>query len=152
LPAHTLEALFRSAKPAELSAIAEQLEELAQVASNPDLLAVANNPKLADADLLQILLGGMKTKPADIVKNFVEVLTHNNRLLAMPEIAAQFTALKNAQEGAAEVLITSAFPAARRRIKKLVINIEEALWWKRATSYSKCRPRIDWRSVRTSWR
>ena len=88
------EALFRSAKPAELSAIAEQLEELAQVASNPDLLAVANNPKLADADLLQILLGGMKTKPADIVKNFVEVLTHNNRLLAMPEIAAQFTALR----------------------------------------------------------
>ena len=67
------EALFRSAKPAELSAIAEQLEELAQVARNPDLLAVANNPKLADADLLQILLGGMKTKPADIVKNFVEV-------------------------------------------------------------------------------
>ncbi|MBU3600003.1 F0F1 ATP synthase subunit delta [Polynucleobacter sp. 30F-ANTBAC] len=119
------EALFRSAKPAELSAIAEQLEELAQVASNPDLLAVANNPKLADADLLQILLSGMKTKPADIVKNFVEVLTHNNRLLAMPEIAAQFTALKNAQEGAAEVLITSAFSLQGEELNSLLSTLKK---------------------------
>lgn len=38
------EALFRSAKPADLASFAEQLEELAQIASNPDLLAVANDP------------------------------------------------------------------------------------------------------------
>jgi len=57
------EALFRSAKPADLSAWAEQLEELAQVAGNADLLAVANNPKLTSADLLQILLSSIKAKP-----------------------------------------------------------------------------------------
>ena len=112
------EALFRSAKPAELSSISEQLEELAQVASNPDLLAVANSPKLADADLLQILLSSMKT-------NFVEVLTHNNRLLAMPEIAAQFTALKNAQEGAAEVLITSAFSLQGEELNSLLSTLKK---------------------------
>ena len=67
------EALFRSAKPADLSAWAEQLEELAQVTGNADLLAVANNPKLSSADLLQILLGSIKAKPSDVVKNFVEV-------------------------------------------------------------------------------
>ena len=119
------EALFRSANPAELSSISEQLEELAQVASNPDLLAVANSPKLADADLLQILLSGMKTKPADVVKNFVEVLTHNNRLLAMPEIATQFTALKNAQEGTAEVLITSAFSLQGEELNSLLSTLKK---------------------------
>jgi F-type H+-transporting ATPase subunit delta len=119
------EALFRSAKTAELSAIAEQLEELAQVASNAELLAVANSPKLADADLLQILLSGMKTKPSDVVKNFVEVLTHNNRLLAMPEIATQFTALKNAQEGAAEVLITSAFSLQGEELNSLLSTLKK---------------------------
>jgi F-type H+-transporting ATPase subunit delta len=108
-----------------LSSISEQLEELAQVASNPDLLAVANSPKLADADLLQILLSSMKTKPADVVKNFVEVLTHNNRLLAMPEIATQFTALKNAQEGAAEVLITSAFSLQGEELNSLLSTLKK---------------------------
>lgn len=114
------EALFRSAKPADLAAWAEQLEELAQVASNPELLAVANNPKLSAANLLEILLGGIKAKPSDVVKNFVEVLTQNHRLLALPEISAQFTALKNAQEGAAEVQITSAFPLQGEELKALL--------------------------------
>lgn len=119
------EALFRSAKPADLASFAEQLEELAQIASNPDLLAVANDPKLAAADLLQILLSGMKTKPSDMVKNFVEVLTQNHRLLALPEISAQFTALKNAQEGAAEVVIRSAFPLQGEELKSLLSTLKK---------------------------
>ena len=119
------EALFRSAKPADLSAWAEQLEELAQVAGNADLLAVANNPKLSSADLLQILLSSIKAKPSDVVKNFVEVLTQNHRLLALPEISAQFTALKNAQEGAAEVLITSAFPLNGEELNTLLSTLKK---------------------------
>ena len=119
------EALFRSAKPADLASFAEQLEELAQIASNPDLLAVANDPKLAAADLLQILLSGMKTKPSDMVKNFVEVLTQNHRLLALPEISAQFTALKNAQEGEAEVVKTSAFPLQGEELKSLLSTLKK---------------------------
>jgi F-type H+-transporting ATPase subunit delta len=67
----------------------------------------------------------MKTKPADVVKNFVEVLTHNNRLLAMPEIASQFTALKNAQEGAAEVLITSAFSLQGEELNSLLTTLKK---------------------------
>jgi F-type H+-transporting ATPase subunit delta len=54
------------------------------------------------------------------VKNFVEVLTQNHRTLALPEISAQFTALKNAQEGAAEVQITSAFPLQGEELSTLL--------------------------------
>jgi F-type H+-transporting ATPase subunit delta len=41
-------------------------------------------------------------------------------LLALPEISAQFTALKNAHEGAAEVQITSAFPLAGEDLNALL--------------------------------
>ena len=87
------EAVFRSAKPADLSAWAEQLEELAQVASNPELLEVANNPKLSATQLLEVLLGAVKAKPSDVVKNFAELVVQNHRLAALPEISAQFLAL-----------------------------------------------------------
>jgi len=119
------EALFRSAKPADLAAWSEQLEELAQVAGNPELLAVANNPKLSAAQLLEILLGAVKAKPSEVVRNFAELVVQNHRLAALPEISTQFQALKNAQEGAAEVQITSAFPLQGEELKSLLVALKK---------------------------
>jgi len=119
------EAVFRSAKPADLAAWAEQLEELAQVASNPELLEVANNPKLSATQLLEVLLGAVKAKPSDVVKNFAELVVQNHRLAALPEISAQFLALKNAQEGAAEVQITSAFPLQGEELNSLLLALKK---------------------------
>lgn len=119
------EALFRSAKAADLSAWAEQLEELAQVAANADLLAVANSPKLSGADLLQMLIGGVKTKPADTVKKFLELVVENHRVAVLPEIAVHFNALKNQHEGAAEVVITSAFPLAGSELNDLLAALKK---------------------------
>jgi F-type H+-transporting ATPase subunit delta len=119
------EALFRSAQSADLSAWAEQLAELAQVASNPDLQAVANNPKLSADELVQILLGAVKTKPAETVKNLVTMVVQNGRLAALPEIESQFVTLKNAKEGAAEVLITSAFPLSGEELNSLLASLKK---------------------------
>jgi F-type H+-transporting ATPase subunit delta len=119
------EALFRSAQSADLSAWAEQLAELAQVASNPDLQAVANNPKLSADELVQILLGAVKTKPAETVKNLVTMVVQNGRLAALPEIESQFVTLKNAKEGAAEVLITSAFPLIGEELNSLLASLKK---------------------------
>jgi len=119
------EALFRSAQPSDLASWAEQLSELAQVASHPEVAALANNPNLSAAKLSELLLGGLKTKVAKPVENFVSLLSQNHRLAAMPEIAAQFEALKNAQEGAAEVVITSAFPMAQAEIDGLLVTLKK---------------------------
>ena len=119
------EALFRSAQSADLSAWAEQLAELAQVASNPDLQAVANNPKLSVDELVQILLGAVKTKPAETVKNLVTMVVQNGRLAALPEIESQFVTLKNAKEGAAEVPIKSAFPLSGEELNSLLASLKK---------------------------
>lgn len=119
------EALFRSAQPSDLASWAEQLSELAQVASHPDVAALANNPNLTAAKLSDLLLSGLKTKAAKPVENFVTLLSQNHRLAAMPEIALQFEALKNAHEGAAEVVISSAFPMTQADIDGLLVTLKK---------------------------
>jgi F-type H+-transporting ATPase subunit delta len=42
--------------------------------------------------------------------NFLRTVIENGRLAALPEIAAQFRALKNAQSGSADAVVYSAFP------------------------------------------
>ena len=43
-------------------------------------------------------------------KNFLRALIENGRLAALPEIARQFRALKNAQSGTSDAVVYSAFP------------------------------------------
>ena len=43
----------------------------------------------------------------------------------LPEIGAQFHVLKNAQEGAADAEITSAFPLSDAQVKELVATLEK---------------------------
>ena len=44
------EALFQSAKPAELASFMEQLGELAQLAVLPEIASLSNNPKVSADD------------------------------------------------------------------------------------------------------
>ena len=41
------EALFQSTKPAELATTLEQLSELAQLAEQPEIAVLSNNPKVS---------------------------------------------------------------------------------------------------------
>lgn len=104
------EALFASAKPSGLTAWAKQLDELGQFFENEELLALANNPKLSSNDLVKLAEGLVKSKPDEPFINFLKLLANNHRLSALPEIAKQFQGMKNRSEGAAEAVITSAFP------------------------------------------
>ena len=119
------EALFRSAQPGDLALWAEQLSELAQVASHPEVAALSTNPNFSQVQLLELILSGLKVKVAAPIELFVKLLTQNHRLFAMAEISLQFEALKNAQEGAAEVLITSAFPMADAELNSLLATLKK---------------------------
>ena len=119
------EALFHSAQPSDLASWAEQLSELAQVASYSEVVSLANNPNLPTEKLVEILLGALKTKVAKPVENFVTILAQNHRLAAMSEISSQFEALKNAHDGAAEVVITSAFPMGNEELSGLLETLKK---------------------------
>ena len=86
---------------------------------------LANNPKIS-ADALSTLLSGVvKTKLDDKVNSFLRLVNQNHRLAAMSEIAAQFEVLKNQSEGAAEVIITSAFPLEGDALSSLLISLKK---------------------------
>ncbi|MFL9924167.1 F0F1 ATP synthase subunit delta [Herbaspirillum lusitanum] len=119
------EALFRVAKAGSLSAWSDLVSEMAQVAANPDLQALAHNPSVSHDKLAEVFKAALKTSLSVEAANFISTLVANGRLTALPEIAAQFHELKNAQEGAADAYIVSAFELSGAPLKELVAALEK---------------------------
>ncbi|HPW84594.1 MAG TPA: F0F1 ATP synthase subunit delta [Rhodoferax sp.] len=103
------DALFK-ASVQDLSATAAWVDELAAVAGNAQLLQFADSPKVTAAQVFDLITGVAKTALNDHAKNFLRMVIENGRLSALPEIAAQFRALKNAQSGSSDAVVYSAFP------------------------------------------
>src|ERR1700741_93815 len=90
------EALFRVAKSGNLPAWSDLVSELAHVAAHPDVQALSRNPNLTDKIVARTLLARVTSPGTDEAKNFVSMLVENGRVALLPEIGAQFHALKNA--------------------------------------------------------
>lgn len=95
-------------------------EDLASVASHPEVATVVGDPNLSSEQIYGLLTGLMKSAPPKAVENFLKLVIENGRLAALPEMAAQFRRLKNASEGAADCLIESAFELNEQQIAELV--------------------------------
>ena len=117
------EALAGTAKPQDLSKWAEQLETLAQMANNPDVANLASNPNVSHGQLAELLLASLKSEVSPSIQSFINLLTMNHRISALPEIASQFIEIKNSREGSAEVQITTAFPMSVDEASSLVAAI-----------------------------
>ncbi|CAM2147031.1 MULTISPECIES: F0F1 ATP synthase subunit delta [Paraburkholderia] len=120
------EALFGVAEAGDTAAWSTLVTELAQVAAMPDVLSVASSPKVSHAQVVELLLSAVKSplKDSAEAKNLVQMLVANHRLELLPEIHAQFEALKNAKAGAADALIVSAFPLEGTQLNDLVASLE----------------------------
>ena len=119
------EALFRVAKSGNIAAWSDLVSEMAAVAALPDVKSFASNPKLSDKQVSETFLSLLKSNVSPEAKNFVGMLVENGRLALLPEIGAQFHALKNASEGAADAEITSAFELTDAQVKDLVATLEK---------------------------
>ncbi len=120
------EALFGVAEAGELAAWSTLVAELAQVAALPEVLSIASNPKVTHAQVIDLVLSAVKSplKDSAEAKNLVQMLVANHRFELLPEIEAQFEALKNAHDGAADALIVSAFPLEGTQLSDLVASLE----------------------------
>lgn len=103
------EALFK-AGTADLAGTAAWVEELAAIAANPQLQQFADNPNASAQQVFDVIVGVAKTALPETARNFLRTVIDNGRLAVLPEIAAQFRALKNAQSGTSDAVIHSAFP------------------------------------------
>ena len=119
------EALFRVAKSGNLAAWSDLVSEMAHVAAHPDVQALSHNPNVPEQQVAATFLALLKSPLTDEAKNFVGMLVENGRLSLLPEIGAQFHVLKNAQEGAADAEITSAFEISDAQVKELIATLEK---------------------------
>lgn len=103
------EALFKAAR-ADLNGAAAWVEELAVIAGDAGLQQFAGNPKVTTNQVFDLISGIAKTALPEQAKNFLRTVIDNGRLSVLPEIAAQFRALKNAQGGSSDAVVYSAFP------------------------------------------
>lgn len=99
-----------SANAASLNAMADALDTFAALAGNAEVKSVADNPKVTAAQVNELFAAGVKAPLSAETKNLLAALVDNGRLVALPEIAGQFHALKNAASGIKEATIYSAFP------------------------------------------
>ena len=101
------EALFKAAK-ADATAV-QWVEELAAIAGNEQLLQFADNPKVSAQQVFDVIAGVSKQALPEIGRNFLLTVIENGRVAVLPEIARQFRALVNAQLGASDAVVYSAY-------------------------------------------
>ncbi len=119
------EALFRVAKQGNVAAWSEVVSELSQLGMNADVQAYAANPKASAADVAATLVAMLKSPATPEVTNLVTMLVQNDRVSLLPEIGAQFEVLKNADAGAADASIVSAFEISPQQVAGLVASLEK---------------------------
>ena len=119
------EALFKAVSLTEAQSAATQLSELAQVANDEQLRAFADNPRITVAQVFAVASQATRTELGAKVKNLLQVVLENGRLVALPEIAAQFKALVNAQSGSSDAIVHSAFPIDPAELDSVMIALEK---------------------------
>ena len=118
------EALFK-AQASDLAGTAAWLDELAAVAHNEQLQQFADNPRVTDAQVFELISGVVRTALPEAGKNFLRLVIENRRLAALPVVAQQFRALLNAQSGTADAVVHSAFPIEAAALAELSSTLEK---------------------------
>ena len=118
------EALYKSAAN-DLDGTAQWLDALSAVAGNAQLLLFAASPKVTDQQVFDVVADVAKAPLPENGKNFLRMVIENGRLPALPEIAAQFRALKNAQSGSSDAVVYSAFPIAASSLGEVAQTLEK---------------------------
>jgi len=118
------EALFK-AQASDLAGAAAWLDELAAVAHNEQLQQFADNPRVTDVQVFELISGVVRTALPEAGKNFLRLVIENRRLAALPVVAQQFRALLNAQSGTADAVVHSAFPIEAAALAELSSTLEK---------------------------
>lgn len=101
---------FLKATSKDLNGAAVWVDALSAVAQNEQLQQFADSPKASTNQIFDLIAGVAKVDLPEAAKNFLRTVIENGRLNALPEMATQFRALKNAQSGSSDAIVHSAFP------------------------------------------
>ncbi len=128
-------AAFRLAKEQNaLSRWSEMLSFTSAIASDPQMKAVIDNPKVVASDLERLFLSVCEKKLDKAGENMIKLLVESGRLALLPEVARAFEELKAQDEGVLEAEITAAVQPSDSEVKALVQRLETKFGKKVETS------------------
>jgi F-type H+-transporting ATPase subunit delta len=119
------EALYKAASGAQAEALIPQLQALAAVAGHPDMQRLADNPKIEEPQVVEVITAVAKTTFDAKVANLLRTVVDNGRLAALPEIAAQFNALVKARSGTSDATVYSAYPIDAAKLAEVAPALEK---------------------------
>ena len=108
---------------AQAAEIEQSLFALSSAVSEPQVAELVSDPKVTDDQMYDLLAGSIGEEAPSQLKGLLRTVIENGRLCALPEIAAQFRALKNESEGVADAYIESAYALTKKDVDQLVIFI-----------------------------
>ncbi|MDO4723223.1 MAG: F0F1 ATP synthase subunit delta [Comamonadaceae bacterium] len=119
------EALYKAAGDAGAAQTQQWLDVFAAVAADPEVLRVAQSPKVGQGDVMALFGSVSKLELPALAHNFLKVVVENGRLAALPQVAQQFRALSNARLGVADAVVYSAFPLSEAQLQELRPSLEQ---------------------------
>ncbi len=99
----------------------ENLALASLVAQDEGMRSVIGNPRLSDAQLIDLFVGVCGDNFDDAAKNLVKLLVENGRLSVLPEIASLYEEYRAEAEKTVKAEVVSAYPvtsAQQNSIKK----------------------------------
>ena len=105
----------------------EALHVGATVVADPRVAALLGNPHVTPDELAELMIGIAGPKLGEHGANFIRTLAANRRLAVLPQIAARFDELKDAEQGVADVTVASAAPLDATQQKTLSGALEKRL-------------------------
>jgi F-type H+-transporting ATPase subunit delta len=118
------EALFQASKN-DLAGATQWLDALAAVAGNAQLQLFADNPKVSNQQVIDLVGEVARVQLPPAGQNFLRTVVENGRLAVLPEVAHQFREMKNAQSGASDAVVYSAFPIAAGQLGSVAQVLEK---------------------------
>lgn len=128
-------AAFRLAKEQNsLAHWSEMLGYASAIASDAQMKAVIDDPKVIASDLERLFLSLCEKQLDKAGENLIKLLVEYGRLALLPEVAQAFEELKALDEGVLEAEITAAVQPSDSEIKALVKRLETKFGKKIETS------------------
>ena len=119
------EALFDVASKGDVAEVTKQIDALAAVAANEQLRQFADSPKATSQQVCEVIESVVGLPLSSSIKNLLRTVVDNGRLTVLPEIAAQFHVLANANAGVSDATVYSAFPIDPAQLSDVVSTLEK---------------------------
>lgn len=98
-----------------------------QVVSDARVAPLLGSPHVTEDDLVTLLADAAGPEADDNARNFLRVLAHHGRLGLLPQIAAQYEALRAEAEHVADVELVAAMPVAASQMERLTNALAKRL-------------------------